>query len=158
MIYRDKITMIKNILLGLLITTLTSCINKEKVLSDQVISLEKKNDSLTSLLSEFEGKYIFDSISLRTIPSYKNTFKPNSIYEMDLIVSAYSKTDYFIKYDTIINNQKINADTLKYDNGIYRFNTELSKDKNYISIEVKVGNEYGKSKKGTVRDLIKVKK
>ncbi len=120
--------------------------------------LKKTNDSLTSILKEIEGKYVFDSISFREIPNPKNTTKLNSEYGLELIVVGYSPNkNYFVKYDTIINGKKINPDTLKQSNGGFKYRTKLEDNKTPIWIEMDISNEYGKSKKGTLYDVIKTK-
>lgn len=149
--------MTKKILMGLLMVILASCTKKEKMFSDQIILLQKKNDSLSQRLTEFEGKYVFDSIEVIPLPKCTNTFKLGSLYEVDIMIAGYNKKNSLITYDSIVGTKKINADTLIRDQGVYRFSKKLTKEENRIRIDVKIGEEYGKSMEGTLHDLIKTK-
>lgn len=124
----------------------------------EIEKLKKNNDSLTLILRDIGNKYVFDSISFREIPSLKNTQKINSEYNLELVVVGYSPNrNYFIKYDSIHNNEKINPDTLIQSNGGFKYSTELINNENPIWIEMDMSNEYGKSAKGVLYDVIKVK-
>ena len=108
-------------------------------------------------MEDIANKYVVDRISFREIPNPNNTAKLNSEYSLELIVIGYSpdKT-YFVKYDSIIDGKKINPDTLRQINGGFKYSTKLESDKNPIWIEMNINNDYGKSKKGTLYDVIKV--
>lgn len=123
----------------------------------EIEQLRKNNDSLSRVLEDIANKYVFDSISFREIPNPNNTAKLNSEYSLELIVIGYSpdKT-YFVKYDSIVDGKKINPDTLRQINGGFKYSTKLESDKNPIWIEMNINNDYGKSKKGTLYDVIKV--
>lgn len=155
MIYKFK--KIESLLLSLAFITIVSCDNN-KMLLKQINVLKKEKDSLSKVLEDIDNKYVFDSIFLKTIPNHKNSFDLNSNYEMDIILVAYgSNSNYFIEYDSIVGNKRVNPDTLKHKNGTFKFRTELNNKLNPISINVNIDNKYGKSIKGTLSDLIKTK-
>lgn len=147
---------IKTIGILFFITTLLSCNSNEESLSKEVVSLQKQNDSLVKIMNEINDKYVFDSIAFREIPNLKNTNDLNSIYELELLVVGYSsKNNYFVKYDTIVNGKMISPDTLKESNGGFKLKLNLNKKENPIWIDMNVENKYGKSKKGTLYDVIR---
>jgi hypothetical protein len=149
---------IKRLLLGLVATIIMFSCSENKSLLHEIDTLKKEKDSLSMVLKEIENKYVFDSIFLKTIPSHKNTFRLNSDYEMDIILVAYgSNLNYFVGYDSIVNNKKVNQKILTHKNGTFKFKTKLNEYKNPISIDVNVDNKYGKSIKGTLSDVIKAK-
>lgn len=137
-----------------------SCDNKEmKSMREEMVILKKKNDSLNFIIEEISEKYVFDSISIVNKPSLDNTYKIGSNYKMNITISAFNKSDYFIKYDTVVNNKKINADTLEFKKGTYEYNNILDKDGKYIRIEMLTGDKkYGQYKQGILTDKIRVKK
>lgn len=137
---------------------LTSCNKKEiENFKEEVKVLKREKDSLQNIVSNINNKYVFDSIFIRTIPSHKNTFKKGSVYEVDIIPTAYNKSNHFIKYDTIIDKKMINPDTLVYDGGIYKYRTKLEKHKQKLSVDILIKNEYGEYFKGTLSDKIPIK-
>ncbi len=139
--------------------TILSCSSNEQSPSKEIIDLKKQNDSLIKDKKENDGKFVFDSITFREIPSFKNTHSLNSNYELELLVVGYSsKSNYFVKYDTIVNGKMINADTLKERNGGFKLKLNLDKKENPIWIDMNVKNKFGKSKKGTLYDIIKTNK
>jgi hypothetical protein len=151
--------MIKKIILFYVFVFFASC-NQQKIqsLEEQVKSLKSKSDSLQNIVNEVSNKYVFDSISIVNKPSLENTYKLGSDYKMNITISAFSKSDFFVKYDTIINNAMVNVDTLKYINGTYEYKNILDKDGKRIKIEMLTGDKkYGRYKQGTLYDKIPIK-
>ena len=91
------------IVLLLIFSVLYSC-NQEEIKSfeKQIATLKSKNDSLQNSLTAISKKYVFDSIIIYNRPDCDNTFKLGSNYKKTFIISAYNKSDFLIKYDTII--------------------------------------------------------
>lgn len=144
-------------LLFIFFLLLTGCQSNEKPLHDEIEFLKQRNDSLVGILKEIESKYVFDSISFREIPNPENGRNLNDNYGLELLVVGYSANkDYFIKFDSIINNKLVNPDTLKQRNGGFKFNMKLDKMRNPIKIKMNIENKYGKSKKGKLYDIIRV--
>jgi len=150
----------KPIILLLLISLTFSCsdkIQKENTIT-KIGKLRAENDSLKKIISEINDKYVFDSISFRDIYSPKNTYKPNSEFEVELLVVGYNPhKSYFVKFDSIVDGEKIKPDTLKQSNGGFKYRTILTKKENEIIIEMNVENEYGRKKSGTLFDNIQIK-
>ncbi|WP_082994892.1 hypothetical protein [Aquimarina megaterium] len=91
-------------------------------------------------------------------PIHENNYKLGSDYRMNITISAFNKSDFFIKYDTIINDKMINADTLEFKNGTYEYKNVLDKDEKIIKIKMLTGNKnYGEYKQGILYDKIQVK-
>ena len=150
---------IKKITFLCVLGALVSC-NQQRVqsLEEQVKLLKSKNDSLQNIVKEVSHKYVFDSISIVNKPNPENTYKLGSDYRMNITISAFNKSDFFIKYDTIIDNNLINADTLKYKKGTYEYKNKLDKDGKIIKIKMLSGDKrYGKYKQGTLYDKVRVK-
>lgn len=135
-----------------------SCQTKKESYELEIAQLRKSNDSLTMILNEINNtKYVFDSIAFRDIPHPDNTLKLNSNYRLELLVVGYSPNkDYFIKYDSIVNNKKINPDTLFQKNGGFSFKTKLEKKHTPIYIDMNIDNDYGKTRKSMLYDVIEV--
>ncbi|CAM4369770.1 hypothetical protein [Gillisia limnaea] len=109
-------------------------------------------------MAEINNKYVFDSIFLKTVNSPNNTLKADSDYEMQIMVLGYNPTkSYFIKFDSIVNGEKVNPDTLKKKNGTFLYKTKLENELTKVKVDVKIENEYGQNYKGTLMDLIKIK-
>jgi len=150
----------KTIIIILLTILIFSCTNKNQ--SENTIArleiLRVENDSLRKIVDGIKNKYVFDSISFREIPNAKNTYKLNTSYELELIVVGYSPaSNYFVKYDSIVNDKMINPDTLIESNGGFKLKVPLDKKKNPIWIDMNINNKYGKTKKGTLYDVIEVR-
>lgn len=144
------------LIMSFCLTIVISCQTDRNTKKEEIENLKKTNDSLMDILAKIENKYIFDSISFREIPDPKNTAKLNSEYGLELLVVGYStRESYFVKYDTIVNGKKINPDTLKQSNGGYKYSKKLKNKLNPIRIEMNIINDYGKSKKGILYDVIK---
>lgn len=121
-------------------------------------SLQAENDSLKKIMADINSKFVFDSISFRDIYSPKNTYKPNSDFEVELLVVGYNPNkNYFVKFDSIVDGQKINPDTLSQSNGGFKYKTKLTEKENEIRIEMNIENEYGEKRKGTLFDIVRTK-
>ncbi|PKQ46779.1 hypothetical protein CSW08_01170 [Confluentibacter flavum] len=108
-------------------------------------------------MAEINNKYVFDSIFLKTINSPNNTLKSDSDYEMQIMVLGYNPTkSYFVKFDSIVNGEKVNPDTLKQRNGTFLYKTKLVDELTRLNVDVKIENKFGQNSKGTLSDLIKI--
>ena len=112
-------------------------------------NLQAENDSLKKIVREINTKYIFDSISVRDIPSYKNKYELNSKITGEIVFVGYNLNDksWAIKFDsTNYDNGRvlINPDTLKNIKGGYKYEKILTSDFNTIRADLKTENEYGK--------------
>jgi hypothetical protein len=145
------------VLLTFLISNCTDVNHGENTIAE-FESLRSENDSLRNILADINNKYVFDSISFREIYNPKNTYEPNSDFNIELLVVGYNPNkSYFVKFDSIVGGQKINPDTLKQSNGGFKYNAILTKKENTVRIEMKVENEYGKKKSGTLFETIQTK-
>lgn len=112
--------------------------------------LKIKNDSLSSILNVLNKKYIFDSISIRDIPSFQNTYRRNSNVVGEIVIVGFNnnqKTNVVFS-DSISYNPEIrlhNPDTLEMKNGGFIYSKELV-DNLLIKGVIEVGNNYGKSR------------
>ncbi|WP_241077717.1 hypothetical protein [Flavimarina sp. Hel_I_48] len=150
----------KPIIIVLLTLIISSCtdINQMENSLKKIDSLRKENDSLKKIVADINSKFVFDSISFRDIYSPKNTYKPNSNFEVELLIVGYNlNKNYFVKFDSIVNGQKINPDTLSQSNGGFKYKTNLKEKENEIRIEMNIENEYGEKRKGTLFDIVRTK-
>ena len=142
----------KKLLSILLIGILTfSCadINRTENLLSEIKELKNENDSLKNIVTEINEKYIFDSISIKDIPYYKNTNKLNSLYETEILFVGYNfdgKSSMIfgdsISYANGMN--VINGDTLESRNGAFILKRKLISEKNSYRGIIKTENKYGK--------------
>ncbi|MFS4448481.1 hypothetical protein [Maribacter sp. 2307UL18-2] len=150
----------KTIIFLLLILFIFGCQeqkNGEKWTS-QLDRLRTENDSLKRLVAEINNKYVFDSISFREIYSPKNTNKLNSEFNVELLVVGYNpEKSFFVKFDSIVDGQKINPDTLKQSNGGFKYKTILKDTENTIRIDMNVGNKFGQKKSGVLYETVRAK-
>lgn len=139
--------------------TIIGCSNRSKKMSVEISQLKKERDSLVAILEDINNnKYVFDSIAFRDTHSPKNTYLPNSDFEMELLVVGYNpKIHYFIKYDSVSDGHLVNPDTLPMVNGGFKLKTKLTETDNPIWVDMNIENKYGKTKKGTLYDIIKTK-
>ncbi len=64
--------------------------------------MRAENDSLRKIVAEINNKYVFDSISFRDIYNPKNTYEPNSDFNIELLVVGYNPSkSYFVKFDSL---------------------------------------------------------
>lgn len=143
------------IVLLLLLNINCSDINQKKNIINDLESLRTENDSLRKIVSEINNKYVFDSISFRNIINPENTNELNSNYDIEFLVVGYNPNkSYFVKFDSIVDGQKVNPDTLKQSNGGFKYSTKLTEKENTIQIEMEVKNKYGKNKSGIIYDKV----
>ena len=144
-----------------LLTFLTfSCtdINQTENTVAKIKSLRAENDSLKKIVEEVNSKYVFDSISFREIYGKNNNYDRNADFEVELLVVGYNPNkSYFVKYDSIVDGQKINPDTLAQSNGGFKYKTKLTEEINNIWIEMDIVNEYGQEKQGVLHESIRTK-
>ena len=133
-----------SLLLGI---SLFSCSNHKQtnLYQEHIEKLQIQNDSLISILNEINNKYVFDSVSIRTIPHFKNTSKVNSIDKNELVFIAYNQNDkssmlFDDSYDTELNY----SDTLRMTKGAFILERKLKRGVNHFSGIAKSKNEYGK--------------
>ncbi|MCL7765461.1 hypothetical protein MPF19_18745 [Polaribacter sp. Z014] len=155
----------KLILISLLAITFLSCDNKSKIekLKNQIITLKKQNDSLGKITKWVENKYIFDSISFRQIPDYKNTHKINSVFREEFVFVGinFNRKSSVIVGDSISykNGLKvINGTILEMKNGGFLNEIILKKKRNFYSGIIKSKNDFGKKFEATIRSGILTKK
>lgn len=123
--------------------------------------LQLKNDSLKEIISQMNQKYIFDSIAIRDIPSYKNIYEKNTEIIGEIVIVGYNnnqKTNVVLA-DSIVYKPNIklyNPDTLKMKNGGYVYTKELKDSLNLQGL-IRVGNRYGKDHQFLYNTIIKVK-
>lgn len=155
--------MAKAIIIILLNFLIFSCTNKYKDenTSLKLENLRTENDSLRKIVSEIETKYVFDSISIRDIPSYKNTYELNSKVSGEIVFVGYNnnKKTNVILVDSFSYNSKqlYNPDTLKLDKGGFIYETELNTDRVYLRGILKTQNEFGKEYENMFNTIIKTK-
>lgn len=111
--------------------------------------LKIENDSLKEIISNLDQKYIFDSISIRDIPSYQNTYRNNTTVSGEIVIVGYNyneKTNVVLG-DSIKYSPEVtiyNPDTLKLKDGGFIYNKKLE-DSLHLRGIINVGNNYGKS-------------
>ncbi|MBQ4915581.1 MAG: hypothetical protein ABJD66_08890 [Cellulophaga sp.] len=149
----------------LLLTILTSSctdINQTENTIARIESLQAENDSLKTILADINNKYVFDSISLRDIPNYKNTYKMNTDVQGEIVFVGYNrnkKTNVII-VDSISYNPKVlyNPDTLKMKKGGFQYKKKIDADRVYMKMLVETKNDYGKEYEGISSSAIQAKK
>ncbi|MCX2682134.1 hypothetical protein OOZ15_19465 [Galbibacter sp. EGI 63066] len=135
--------------------------NKKKL--SEYEKLKAENDSLKIILEEIHNKYIFDSISLRDIPSPQNTYKPNSTITGEIVFVGYnfnkkSKMNTILVDSFSLNPERklFNPDTLEIINGGFRYEKKLGVEKLKLKGLLEFSNPYGRSYEGTYFTTIKV--
>ena len=129
---------------------------------DKLTELKTENDSLKNVLAEIKNKYVFDSVSVRNIPHYKNSNKLNSTYKGEIVFIGYNndtQNSRVIMVDSIsYNPEKLyNPDTLELQNGGYKYELELNEDEIYWRSDIKTQHKYGAKKQGVLMDKITTK-
>lgn len=147
----------KNIFLLLFVGLIVGCNNNVKNDYDK---LKFKNDSLIKIIEGLNSKYIFDSITVRDIPSYKNTYEKGSYVDGEIVIVAYStnKLTNVVFGDSIYykgSNLKLkNPDTLELQKGGFRYSKKIE-DTLIIQGAVNISNDYGQELQIPIRSLIK---
>ena len=150
----------KPIIIVLLTLLISSCtdINQTENKIAEIENLRAENDSLKKIVAEINNKYVFDSISFREIYGKNNSYDRNADFEVELLVVGYNPNkSYFVKYDSIVDGQKINPDTLSQSNGGFKYKTKLTEKINNIWIEMNVENDFGQQKQGVLHESIRTK-
>ncbi len=142
----------KTIIFLLLSIGLLSCtsINQDRNTIEQLENLHKENDSLKSILAEINNKYVFDSISFRDIPNYKNSYDLNTQVEGEIVIVGYNtnKKSRVIFVDSLSTNSirsLYNPDTIYPVRGGYKYSKNLNSKKMKISAYLECYSDYGKS-------------
>lgn len=112
-------------------------------------SLSAENDSLKRMVAEINQKYVFDSISVRDIPAYRNKYELNSKIKGEILFIGYNLNDKsrVIKFDSVNNrngHKLVNPDTLKNIKGGYQYEKILNSEFNILRFDLKTANNYGK--------------
>ncbi len=150
----------KSIIIVLLTLLISSCkdINQSENKNALIENLREENDSLRKIVADINTKYVFDSISFREIYGKDNKYERNAEFNVELLVVGYNPNkSYFVKFDSLVDGQKVNSDTLKQSNGGFKYNTKLTEKENIIRIEMNVENYYGQKKMGTLFETIRTK-
>lgn len=120
--------------------------------------LKTKNDSLNRVLNELNQKYIFDSISIRDIPSHQNTYQRNTDIAGEIVIVGFNKNQKtnVILADSISYDPEIrlhNPDTLKMKNGGFVYEKKLKDSLNLKGI-IEFGNKHGKNHQALYNTVI----
>ena len=156
--------MTKAIIILFLTFFIFSCtdINQGENTIEKLENLRAENDSLRKIVAEINDKYVFDSISIRDIPSYKNTYELNSKVSGEIVFVGYNinKKTNVILLDSFSYNPKrlYNPDTLKLNKGGFVYETELNTDRVYLKGILETQNEYGKGFESVYNVAIGTKK
>ncbi|WP_047414164.1 hypothetical protein [Cellulophaga sp. Hel_I_12] len=124
-----------------------NCQNNERTakLETEIEGLKRRNDSLVNIVNGIKEKYVFDNVAVRTIPSYKNTDKLNSISRNEIVFIAYNDEG---KSRVMFNESQEKGakykDTLQMENGAFILERKLTEEKNFFSGFVETQNDYGK--------------
>tara|TARA_E500000318_G_scaffold41412_1_gene39526 strand:- start:1769 stop:2248 length:480 start_codon:yes stop_codon:yes gene_type:complete len=155
----------KAIIISILTFLIIGCVdkNQEVITFSKLENLKAENDSLRKIVAEIQTKYVFDSISVRDIPSYKNKYELNSKINGEIVFVGYNLNDksWAIKFDSInYDNSRtlINPDTLANIRGGYQYEIVLDSDINKIGADLKTENDYGKSFNVIYQTIIKAEK
>ncbi|MEO9952992.1 hypothetical protein [Nonlabens sp.] len=156
--------MTKAIIVVFLTLMMFSCtdINQGENTIDKLENLKAENDSLRKIVADIETKYVFDSITIRDIPSYKNTYELNSKVAGEIVFVGYNvnkKTNVILVDSFSYNPKKLyNPDTLKLNNGGFIYETELNSKQISLKGIMETKNEYGKGYEGFYNTAIGTKK
>ncbi|MFD0991028.1 hypothetical protein ACFQ1R_13045 [Mariniflexile jejuense] len=151
-----------NILLTLLIFSCTD-INQTENKIAQIENLRAENDSLKKIVAEIKNKYVFDSITVRDIPSYKNSYELNSNISGEIVFVGYNNDIQYtsvIIIDSISYNPKklYNPDTLTLKNGGFHYEKKLDTERIYWKAQIQTKHQYGKKYGGILTNAAQVKK
>lgn len=156
--------MIKAIIIVLLTSLTLGCtdINQQENTNAKLEDLRAENDSLKKIVADINNKYVFDSISIRDIPSYKNTYELDSKVSGEIVFVGYNinKKTNVIMVDSFTYNPKklYNPDTLKMKKGGFVYETELNADRIYLEGILETKNELGKEFESFYKTAIGTKK
>lgn len=120
--------------------------------------MNSENDSLRKVIKEINSKYVFDSIAVRDIPDYKNTYNLNSVANGEIVFVGYNlnkKSNVILVDSFSLNPEKLyNPDTLLLKNSGYIYSIQLDSEKTEMSGIMKLNNKYGKSYKSFFKALL----
>jgi hypothetical protein len=156
--------MTKAIIIVLLTFLTYSCtdVNQGENTIAKLENLRAENDSLRKIVAEINNKYVFDSIAIRDIPSYKNTYELNSKVKGEIVFIGYNinkKTNVILVDSFSYNPKKLyNPDTLELNKGGFIYETELNADRVYLKGILETKNEYGKEFESVFNTAIGTKK
>ena len=149
----------------LLILLISSCSDKNQSESKiiEIENLRAENDSLKKIVAEINNKFVFDSITVRDIPYYKNTYELNSNIAGEIVFVGYNndrQNTRVIMADSIFYNPKklYNPDTLELEIGGFRYDKKMDADTIYWRAEVYTKHKYGKRFEGILSNFAEVKK
>lgn len=150
------------ILLTLLVVSCTDINQMENKIAEMK-KLRTENDSLKKIMAEINNKYIFDSITIRDIPSYKNSYEPNTTFSGEIVFIGYNNDTLntkVIMIDSVTYNPKklYNPDTLKLKNGGYHYQKKMDADQVYWKAEIQTKHQYGKKFEGVLINAVQSKK
>jgi hypothetical protein len=133
--------------------------NSTEKLVAEIKDLQERNDSLAIIVNSIKDKYIFDSLTFRQIPDYRNTNKMNSVFQTEFVFVGYNangKTSVIIGDSTSLDNgMKIyKGDTLASEKGGFKYEIKLTQDRTSFGGILKTQNDYGKSYKIPFRSLV----
>ncbi|WP_300022621.1 hypothetical protein [uncultured Maribacter sp.] len=137
----------KSITILIIALCLWNCSDSQKaeVLSNHIQILTSENDSLKAIINEVNEKYVFDSIGVRIIPSYKNVPKLNSINRNEIVFIGYNANgNSRVMFNGQDKTDTKFIDTLKMENGAFILERKLTKDYNSFNGKVETENKYGK--------------
>ncbi len=154
--------MIKTTLIVILIFFTIGCTDNNQAENThlKIESLLSENDSLRKIITEISTKYIFDSITIRDIPNYRNTYELNSIVSGEIVFVGYNKSTNVIMVDSFSYNPKIlyNPDTLEFNKGGFIYKTELNANLIYLKGILETNSKYGREYESIYNSTIGTKK
>ena len=129
----------------------------------EIENLRAENDSLKKIVAEINNKFVFDSITVRDIPYYKNTYELNSNISGEIVFVGYNidrQNTRVIMADSIFYNPEklYNPDTLEMKIGGFRYDKKMDADTIYWTAEVYTKHKYGKKFEGILSNFAEVKK
>ena len=149
----------------LLILLISSCSDNNQ-LEDKIIEIENlraENDSLKKIVAEINNKFVFDSLTVRDIPYYKNTYEMSSNVRGEIVFVGYNndrQSTRVIMIDSISYNPKKlhNPDTLDLRIGGFPYENKMDADKIYWRAEIYTKHKYGKEFEVSLSNIAQVKK
>ena len=155
----------KHLLILILTLLVFNCTDSKQLtnLKLEIDQLRAENDSLKTIVADINKKFVFDSITVRDIPSYKNTYELNSDVLGEIVFVGYNndrENNYAILVDSVTYNPKklYNPDTLTLKNGGYHYQTIMDSENIYWKADIQTSHKYGKKYGGVLYNTAKMKK